>query len=69
MAAFNPPLEAQIRASQRMVEQVTELVREGETWKSKTEILRVFLGWMAKEPGLSPERALWLIDSVEARAA
>lgn len=69
MAAFNPPLAAQIRASQRMVEQVTELVREGGTWKSRTEVLRAFLGWMAKEPGLSPEGALWLLDSVEAQAA
>jgi len=67
MAAFNPPMAAQIRASQRMYEHVTELVSKGEKWKSKTEVLRAFLGWMAKEPGLSPEGALWLIDSVEAR--
>jgi hypothetical protein len=60
-------MAAQIRTSQRMYEQVTELVSEGEKWKSKTEVLRAFLGWMAKEPGLSPEGALWLIDSVEAR--
>lgn len=69
MAAFNPPLATQVQASQRMVQQVTEFVREGETWTSKTEVLRAFLRWMAKEPGLSPEGALWLLDSVETLAA
>jgi len=69
MAAFNPPMTVQIRASQRMYEQVTELIRERGKWKSRIEVLRAFLGWMAKEPGLSPEGALWLIDSVEAGAS
>ena len=66
MAAFNPPMAAQIRASQRMYEQVSKFLEEGEGCRSATEALRAFLTWMAREPGLSPEGALWLIDAVEA---
>lgn len=66
MTAFNPPMMAQIRASQSMYKQVTRFLQEGEKWESGTGILRVFLEWMAKTPGLSPEGALWLIDAVEA---
>ena len=66
IAAFNPPMMAQIRASQRMVEQVARLIQEGEQWKSGMHVLRTFLEWMGKTPGLSPEGAIWLIDAVEA---
>lgn len=66
MAAFNPPMIEQIRASQRMYEQVSRFLEEGEAWERKTEALRDFLKWMAGTPGLSPEGALWLIDAVEA---
>jgi hypothetical protein len=57
---------AQIRASQSMYKQLTRFLQEGEKWESGTGVLRVFLEWMAKTPGLSPEGALWLIDAVEA---
>jgi len=65
MAAFNPPMMTQIRASQRMYEEVSKFLGEGDRWESRTAALRAFLVWMAKTPGLSPEDALWLIDAVE----
>jgi len=66
MAAFNPPMIEQIRASKRMYEQVSKFIEEGESWKHGTAALQEFLKWMAETPGLSPEGALWLIDAVEA---
>jgi hypothetical protein len=66
MTAYNPPMMAQIKASQKMYRQVSRFLKEGTKCGNGIGLLRSFLEWMAKTPGLSPEGASWLIDAVEA---
>ncbi len=66
MAAFNPPLMAQIRSSQKMVGRMRALVQAEGPPDGRAALLRSFAEWMARTPGLTPEGALWLLDAVEA---
>jgi hypothetical protein len=66
MNVFNPPLMAQIEASQTLRGQMKEFVTKPSTQENKKEILRSFLEFQAKTPGMTPEGALWMLDNLEA---
>jgi len=66
MDVFNPPLMAQIEAARLLRGKMKEFITKPSTDKSKKEILRSFLEFQAKTPGMTPEGALWMLDNLEA---
>jgi hypothetical protein len=64
--AFNPAIERQIQANQAMLKQVERLVRRDRGSAEGSVPLKQFLDWMSENPELKPEKALWLIEAVEA---
>jgi len=68
MDVFNPPLMAQIESSQVFQGKMKEFLRGSRTERRTGEILRSFLEFMAKSPGLTPEGALWMLDNLEAES-
>jgi len=69
MELFNPPLMAQIDAAQALSRQIQGFVNGSVTGSSRAELLKSFLEFMATSPGLTPEGALWMLDSLEAEGA
>jgi len=68
MELFNPPMMAQIDASQALTQKVRGFVR-GKGATSSSELLKSFLEFMTTSPGLTPEGALWMLDNLEAEQA
>jgi hypothetical protein len=69
MEMFNPPLMAQIEASQMVSKRLRGFVDGGNSASSRSELLRAFLEFMTTTPGLTPEGALWMLDNLEAEQA
>lgn len=67
MEAFNPPLAAQIQASQDTVKQLQEMIRKagGKNPTALVDTLTSFATWMNRTPGLTSEGLLWLLDSIQ----
>jgi hypothetical protein len=65
-ALYNPPLSAQIQASQLMSAELRKIVQgNGIQASEKTrEILRAFLHWLDTSPGVTPESAEWMLDNL-----
>ncbi len=68
MELFNPPMMAQIDASQALTQKMRGFVR-GKGATSSSELLKSFLEFMTTSPGLTPEGALWMLDNLEAEQA
>ncbi|MEJ2605998.1 MAG: hypothetical protein P8Z41_04935 [Anaerolineales bacterium] len=65
MEAFNPPLMSQIETSQSFRADIDKFMYDNSSSANAVDMLRSFVGIMAKSPGITPEGVLWMLDNIE----
>lgn len=66
MELFNPPLMAQIESAQLLRSDMRNFLQDKGNNGDMISVMRSFLEFQAKTPGLTPEGALWMLENLEA---
>jgi hypothetical protein len=69
LGSLNPALQSQIQSSQRLHQELCDLVEAHGGGELLMAGFRAFAGWMASAPGLNAEGAQWLLDAVDSQAS